>query len=276
MTKPDRSESCKNCGTSLDFRFCPACGQDGREPPVSLRSLLGLFVKNMTGVEGLTVKTLRDLLFRPGRLTRAYTRGQRARYLSPVQLYLWCTAGFFLLHAYSPLVQLHPETGEVQSSLSALSLGTKLSPGTLSRLAEKGESLASFAPRFDAAVTAYLPILLLGLVAATSLLMATLFWQELTIKHTVFTLHWSAFYFVLETARRSLLNLGQWGAVASGLGSLVALIYLTVAMRTVYRRSWFGSALRALLSLVVFAALLGGWLWSTTKVAAVLASWKPL
>lgn len=267
---------CRNCGTLLHLRYCPACGQDGQDPPTGLLPLLGLFAKHVMGIEGIAVKSLRDLLFRPGRLTRAYVEGHRAPYVDPVHLYLWCTAGFFLLHAYLPFVRLDPETGAVQSTLSALSLGTRLSPDTLSRISAQGMSLASFAPRFDAAVSAYLPVLLMVLVAASALLMAALFWRELTITHAVFALHWSAFYFVLETTRRILLSLGTWGAVASALGSLMALGYLAVAMRTVYRRSWLGSVLRAVLSVVIFAGLLGAWLWSTTSVAAVLASWGAL
>ncbi len=81
---------------------------------------------------------------------------------------------------------------------------------------------------------------------------------------------------MLETTRRVLLSFGTVGAVASAFGSLVAVGYLTVAMRTVYRRSWLGSVLRAVLSIVIFALLLAAWLRSTTKVAAGLASWRAL
>lgn len=268
--------NCKNCGTPLELRYCPTCGQDAQDPPTGLLPLLRLFGAHLTGIEGVAIKTLRQLLLRPGRLTRAYVEGQRVRYASPFRLYLWCTAGFFLLHAYSPFVHLDPETGTVQSTLSVLHLETELSPATLSRIAARGMSISSFAPRFDAAVSAYLPVLLIALVLATALLMAAMFWRERAMTHAVFALHWSAFYFVLAALRRILLGLGSWGAVASGLGSVVALGYLAVAMRTAYRRSWPGSVLRAVLSLVLFGGLLTAWLLSTSRVAAALVAWGVL
>ena len=161
------SARCRNCNTPLELRYCPACGQDRQDPPAGLLPLLQLIWTHLTGIEGIVVKTLRELILRPGRLTRAYVEGQRVRFASPVRLYLWCTAGFFLLHAYSPFVHLDPDNGMVKSTLSALSLETKLADTTLAKLSSQGTSLASFAPRFDAAVSAYLPVLLIALVLAS-------------------------------------------------------------------------------------------------------------
>jgi len=210
-------------------------------------------------------------MFRPGLLTRAFVDGQRVRYSNPVQLYLWCTAAFFLTQSLFPLVRLNPETGSVVSTLSAVSIGTDLSPETLSRLADQGTPLPVFAERFDAAVTGYFPALLLALVLAAAILMALQFWKEPALKHAVFALHWTAFYFTLEMLRRFLPSLGSWGTRASILTSVIALVYLGVAMRVVYRRSVLGTAARALLSIVLFAALLGAWLWSTTALAERIA-----
>lgn len=210
-------------------------------------------------------------MFRPGRLTRAYLDGQRVQYSSPVQLYLWCTAGFFLTQAFLPLVRLNPETGRVASSLSAISIGSGLSQETLRRLLDEGTPLSVFAERFDAAVTAYFPILLLALVAAAAVLMALQYWREPALKHAVFALHWAAFYFTLEVVRRLLPGVGGWSAYVSILTTGVAVAYLYLAMRVVYTRTRIGTALRALITIVAFAALLGGWLWSTTAIAERLA-----
>jgi hypothetical protein len=269
----DSDATCTNCETDLGGRYCPTCGQDARPIPTRLLPLLKLFAQHATGVEGRVVQSVTSLLLRPGRLTRAYVDGQRARYVTPVQIYLLCTAGFFLLHAYAPFVRLDPETGAVESRLSALSVGVALPASMLSRLSASGVSLASFAPRFDAAVSAYLPVLLVALVAGTALLMAVLFWREAVVTHVVFALHWSAFYFVLEATRQILPIVGVRGGLASMVGSLMAIGYLAIAMRTVYRRSWASSTIRAVTSIVIFATFLATWLWSTTVIAAGLASW---
>jgi len=124
--------------------------------------------------------------------------------------------------------------------------------------------------RFDTIVTTTLPVLLVVLVATSALLLAALFWREPALTQIIFALHWSSFYFVLETVRQILLHqLGSWGGPLSALGSFVVLTYLAIAMRVVYRRSWIGSVFRAICAVIIFAALLGGWLWTT----AVLAEW---
>ena len=222
---------------------------------------------NFMGLESRALRSLLALMFRPGQLTRAFVEGQRIRYSSPVQLYVWCTAAFFLVQAFFPLVRLNSETGRVVSTLSAVSIGTGISAETLQRLADSGTPLPVFAERFDAAVTAYFPILLVALVAVAAGLMALQFWREPALKHGVFALHWTAFYFALEMVRQLLPSLGRWGVPASILTTLVALTYLYVAMRVVYRRGRAGTALRAMLTIVGFAALLGAWLASTTAIA---------
>ncbi len=114
--------------------------------------------------------------------------------------------------------------------------------------------------------------MLIVLVLASALFLAAMNWGESVLTHIVFALHWSAFYFVLETVRQLLLNvLGSWGGPMSALGSIIILLYLTVAMRVVYRRGWLVSALRATLGIVIFAILLGSWLFATTELSARLA-----
>lgn len=225
----------------------------------------------MVGLESRAIRSFLTLVFRPGQLTRAYLQGQRVRYSSPVQLYLWCTAAFFLTQSFFPVVRLDPGTGRVVSSLSAVSIGTGLSQEILTRLAAQGTPLPVFAERFDAAVTAYFPVLLAALVVAATCLLAVQFRREPALTHAVFALHWCAFYFALEVVRRPLPALGGWGSFASASSAMIALTYLGVAMRVVYERSVLGTAVRALLSVLAFAALLGGWLWSTTALAGRLA-----
>ena len=201
-------------------------------------------------------------------MTRDYVEGRRARFANPVQVYAWCTALFFLLHAYAPLIRLNVETGAVVSSLSAISIRTHVSRETL----DAAGSLEGFAARFDGMVTTTLPILLIVLVAASAFLLKLLFWRRNALTHVVFALHWSSFYFVLETLRQiALIGLGAWGGPIAALGSGVILIYVAVALHVVYASNWIWSALCAVIAVLVFAALLGAWLWSTGALAEHLA-----
>ena len=79
---------CLNCGATLDGAFCSACGQRAHLH----RSLLHLGHDILHGVfhfEGKFWRTIPELFFHPGRLTRRYIDGERAKFISPMALYLF-------------------------------------------------------------------------------------------------------------------------------------------------------------------------------------------
>ena len=89
---------CENCGAMLTGPFCSQCGQRHHEHPVhSLRHFLQEATEDLTHADSRLWLTLRALLFRPGLLTREFLRGRRARYLSPVRLYLVVSLLFFIV-----------------------------------------------------------------------------------------------------------------------------------------------------------------------------------
>jgi len=230
-----------------------------------------VLAQHATGLEGRAVRTVRTLFILPGALTRAFVDGRRAAFAHPVQVYLWCTALFFLSHAYAPVVRLDPDTGAITSSLSAVAVGTGVSAATRERVRERGLSGAEFVDRFDAVVSASLPALLVGVVGAVALIMALLFRGESALMHTVFALHWAAFYFALDVLRQLVARAGRPGVVVSMLGSAVALIYMIVALRVVYRRGWPSTIARGVVAWITFALLLVAWLWGTSLLAQRLA-----
>ena len=80
--------ACLNCGTPLTGDFCHACGQRGH-----VHRTLGAFFNDLLhGVmhfEGKTWHTLPLLAWRPGELTRRYIDGERAKFVSPMALFLF-------------------------------------------------------------------------------------------------------------------------------------------------------------------------------------------
>jgi hypothetical protein len=78
--------------------FCSNCGQ----PTHLHRSLTSLGHDILHGVfhfEGKVWHTVPELLFFPGRLTRRYIDGERAKFVSPMALYLFIV---FLMFAVIP------------------------------------------------------------------------------------------------------------------------------------------------------------------------------
>ncbi len=79
---------CLNCGATVDGAFCAACGQRAHLH----RSLVHLGHDILHGVfhfEGKMWRTIPELFFHPGRLTRRYIDGERAKFVSPMALYLF-------------------------------------------------------------------------------------------------------------------------------------------------------------------------------------------
>ena len=55
-----------------------------------------------SGWDGRLATSLRDLVLRPGMLTREFLEGRRVRYISPLRLYLIASLVYFLLAAGAP------------------------------------------------------------------------------------------------------------------------------------------------------------------------------
>lgn len=81
-------KTCANCGAILYGAFCHGCGQKAHVH----RSVLHLGEEVLHGLLHFDTKawrTLPMLTFRPGQLTRRYLDGQRARFVSPLALFLF-------------------------------------------------------------------------------------------------------------------------------------------------------------------------------------------
>lgn len=96
--QPERKQKdCLNCGTLVHGRFCHVCGQENIVPHQSFGHLVKHFVYDLFHFDGKFFDTLRNLLFRPGKVPAGYIQGRRMRYLDPIRMYLFTSAVFFLV-----------------------------------------------------------------------------------------------------------------------------------------------------------------------------------
>lgn len=85
---------CPNCGTSFRGQFCHQCGQKAHVH----RSLAAIGHDIMHGVlhlDGKLWNTLPLLAFKPGNLTRRYIAGERAKFVSPMSMFLFTVFAMF-------------------------------------------------------------------------------------------------------------------------------------------------------------------------------------
>ena len=95
---PQRKEkNCLNCDTKVVGYFCHNCGQKNIEPKESVWHLVSFFFKDVTHFDGKFFTSLKDLVFKPGFLSKEYIIGRRVRYLNPIRMYLFTSAIFFLI-----------------------------------------------------------------------------------------------------------------------------------------------------------------------------------
>ncbi|WP_228372498.1 DUF3667 domain-containing protein [Chryseobacterium daeguense] len=65
-------KDCLNCGHLVEERFCPHCGQENTQTRQPFHYLFTHFVEDFTHYDGQFWKTMKYLLFRPGKLTKEY------------------------------------------------------------------------------------------------------------------------------------------------------------------------------------------------------------
>src|SRR5688572_6197928 len=80
---------CPECGEELLGAYCHRCGESAPDPGrVTTRRYLRSLAHELLDVDSKTLRTLVDLVRRPGLLTAEYLAGHTRRYLSPVRLFL--------------------------------------------------------------------------------------------------------------------------------------------------------------------------------------------
>jgi len=91
-----RPQACLNCGSTRVDAYCASCGQRNVDMRIPARDLALDAVEDGLSLDSRVARTLVPFLFRPGFLTVEWSRGRRARFSSPLRLYLLTSFVFFL------------------------------------------------------------------------------------------------------------------------------------------------------------------------------------
>ncbi len=97
----DHPTHCLNCGTELIGSHCHACGQAGHVHRTA-GAILHDIAHGVFHFEGKAWRTFPMLVLRPGELTRRYVDGERARFVSPLALFLFTVFLMFAIVANLP------------------------------------------------------------------------------------------------------------------------------------------------------------------------------
>src|SRR5687768_8269448 len=104
--------ACLNCGAELAGPYCSQCGQHGH-PHRKLTHVFEEFLHGLLHFDTKAWRTLPMVVFRPGTLTRNYVYGRRARYISPIALFLFTIFFMFFVFAFLPKVEMSEQSQRV-------------------------------------------------------------------------------------------------------------------------------------------------------------------
>jgi hypothetical protein len=307
QTDPGAGPACSNCGATLAGPYCHACGQKRiTAGERGLGHLLGEGLRQVTELDGKLLRSLRLLLFKPGLLSREYLDDRRARYATPISLFLLANVLYFFAPALTdfnlPFADQVPGEMALQSldDTSALSpeyraylahsAGQNHSRWTAPLVTRKVATRAAVEPGYDlrklahdyddeaglvgkVLMVVHVPILALGLALAYARQ------RRWFAEHFVVALH--LFTFVLLFAQVAVtpvhwlvenaapgLPAGAYRVLALLLMG-VLLTYFLLACRTAYRVGW-GAAATGLFALLVALWFANLWVYRTLQFVVTL------
>lgn len=244
--------TCGNCGATLHGPFCHVCGQKAMSADLSLHEVFHEAFHELAHVDGKIVQTVRLLIRKPGALTIEFLGGRRARYISPLRLYLTFSVLFFALSAVVPdyarrFIKVTP---------------TKSSASTPAPSASEQARNEEMADRLREGFFHNLPRAMFLLMPVFALL-TWMFYrraQPYYVAHLYYSIHFHAFVFLALTVAVALTATGSFGSRIAALAPLAFLAYHYTGIRRVFggsrlQTAWKATAIGMLYVIIMFTVM---------------------
>ena len=94
-----RGAKCLNCQHPLELtdKYCANCSQLNTTKQLALKDFFNEFFSSIFTYDSRLRYTLKDLLFKPGTITKNYVNGQRLKYANPFRFFLSVSIVYFIL-----------------------------------------------------------------------------------------------------------------------------------------------------------------------------------
>jgi len=248
---------CLNCGADLHGAFCADCGQRAVPANPTIAELAGDAWQELSGYDGRIAATFKGLL-RPALLTVDYLQGRRARYLSPIRLYLIVSVVYFLASAAAPVRSDIAGPGiEIQFGNASRGDAADLTAEDRAAMLETVDQqawfirplLRSFAQDpagFRARIFTIMPRVFFGLLPVFAAIVASFYRGHRFPTALVYSAHLHAFAFVTFTVSE-VAKYARQPVVTAVVGAVCVaafIAYTLWAFRAVYRETWPMTALK--------------------------------
>jgi hypothetical protein len=259
------SMRCLNCDSVLTGKYCSACGQKLTDRDPRLRELAHEAADEFLHWDGKLVETMSALFRRPGFLTKEYLAGRRARYVSPLRLYLTASVIYFAVLALVPRsnaikIDLGPNDGKPTAAKVAASEETAAPKDNSYRARKRAafERIARDPAKFREALKHNQPKAMFVLLPVFALALGVLYRRYGRYPaHFIFALHFHAFAFLLLAVVTAPAALSEKFDVLEPVAFVAVAVYLVLALRRVYGQG-------RLLTLAKTGALAGVYLFAFT------------
>ena len=110
--------ACLNCGAPLSGPYCAACGQQAHVHR-TLSAIWHDILHSVLHFDGKFWRTLPLLAFKPGELTRRYVHGERAKFVSPMAIFLFSIFLMFAVFSFTGGAAFGGANSEFQKDMAA-------------------------------------------------------------------------------------------------------------------------------------------------------------
>lgn len=133
-----RGAECLNCGRPLDFtdKFCPNCSQRNTTKQLSINDFFQEFMSSIFTYDSRLRYTIKDLLFKPGIITKNYVKGQRLKYANPFRFFLSVSIIYFLIQGLTSSLGITDESSAFKLNGESINTATNID-SIINQLPEK-------------------------------------------------------------------------------------------------------------------------------------------
>jgi hypothetical protein len=242
-----QEKNCLNCGTVVEQKFCPNCGQENVEIRDSFFHMVGHFLADYFHYDSKFFTNLKLLITKPGFLTKEYLEGKRVRHIHPLRLFFFITIVMVLVANlyYKKFESEMKESNTIYKNDKGEVISKEEFDDELTE--EDRTALQKDLGAGMDTVSKYLKYILFFLLPVYALVFKLLYRKKLYVDHLVYTLHLQSFLFLFMIL---LFIITMYAFPTLRLYNeeilfVVTAIYVTMSLRFLYQQSWTKTILKS-------------------------------
>jgi len=213
----NKVRKCTNCNYEVgdNDNFCSNCGQKTDEASLKIKYFIKDFLSANFNIESKISQTLKLLIFHPAKLTTEFIAGRKAKYISPIRLYLVISLVYFFIVSLD-LTNNDSQTQQEIVSTDSINTAINTNDELINLTLDDEETMSNFEKliakkikflnsengiyKFKQNFRESIPKGMFLLLPLIALILLLLFYKDTYyIQHFVFTLHLQSLIFIIAS-----------------------------------------------------------------------------